>query len=243
MQRMNPSRLVLGIALFACAGAAHAEVRQASADGFFLAYSMPVRATPAKAWADLVQVQRWWSDEYTFSGKAAHLQLGASAGGCLCERWPGGSVEHGRVLMALPERLLRIDAALGPLQELALKGILSFWIRSGDDGAFAFDVEYRVNGSSASALDRLAPQVDQMLGEQVARLARYVETGDPALPPPVNAPEPREGDTRKALLQAWAQSAAAANAQDSAPPSKPGTKASRPVREPKPAASKNPGSP
>ncbi len=224
MQRMNSSRLLLGFALALCAGIAHGEVRQAAADSFFLGYSLPVHATPAKAWADLVQVQRWWSDEHTFSGKAANLQLGATAGGCFCERWLGGSVEHGRVLMALPEKVLRIDGALGPLQELALKGVLSFWIKTGDDGAVTLDVEYRVSGSAVSGLDQLAPQVDAVLGEQVARLVRYVDSGNPTAPPPEEAPGQREGDARKALLQAWAQSAAAeaAAAAKQPAPSKPG---------------------
>lgn len=238
MPRMNRSRPGLGFALALCAGGAHADVRQASADGFFLAWSVPVHAAPAKAWADLVQVQRWWSDEHTFSGKAANLQLGATAGGCFCERWSGGSVEHGRVLMALPEKLLRIDGALGPLQELALKGVLSFWIRSGDDGAAALDVEYRVNGAAASGLDQLAPQVDAVLGEQVARLARYVDTGNPAMPPPAEAPEGGEEDARKALLQAWAQSAAekaGAVKQPVAPkPAVPKPKAGKPAPKPAP---------
>jgi hypothetical protein len=36
---------------------------------------------------------------------------------------------------------------------------------------------YVVNGSSASALDKSAPAVDDVLGEQFARLARFIETG------------------------------------------------------------------
>lgn len=192
---------------------AQAAVQQSTADAFFIAFSEPVAATPAKVWTDLIQVQRWWSDEHTFSGKAANLSLAPTAGGCFCERWTDGSVEHARVVMALPRHLLRLDGALGPLQEQALKGTLNFWIRSDEAGATRLDVEYRVNGVAASGLDALAPQVDTMLAGQIARLVNYIGTGSAEPPPPAPAPEsPRDADARKALIEEWAQSAAEANA-------------------------------
>lgn len=167
------------LAAVAFSGSAQAEIRQAAADGFFLAYSAPLDVDTGKAWADLVQVQKWWSNEHTWSGKAANLSLTAEAGGCFCERWSAGSAEHGRVLMALPGKLLRVDAALGPLQEHALKGVLNFWLREDDYGKARIDVEYRVNGTSISGLDGLAPQVDEVLGAQVSRLLRFISSGDP----------------------------------------------------------------
>ena len=166
-------------ALAAATSVAHAEIKQATADGFFLAYSAPLEVTTAKAYADLVQVQKWWNGEHTFSGKAVNLSLKPEAGGCFCERWPGGSAEHGHVIMALPGKLLRLDTALGPLQEYALKGVLSFWLREDDYGKARIELEYRVNGSSASGLDQFAPQVDDVLGAQFSRLVRFIATGDP----------------------------------------------------------------
>lgn len=196
---------------------ASAEVKEARADGFLIAFEAPLNATPAKAYADIAQVQQWWSDEQTWSGNAANLTLVASAGGCFCERWKDGSAEHGRVVMALKDRLVRIDTALGPLHELALNGVLSFWINTGDDGAGAISVEYRVNGASASGLDVLAPQVDQLLDVQVARLVRYIDTG--IADAPVAAPQhPSADDTRAALLKAWATQATAEQPVDSGRP-------------------------
>lgn len=209
---MKSIRLAVIAALLApCA--TQAEVRQAAVDGFFVASSVTVAATPAKAYAAVVAVPAWWSDEHTWSGRAANLSLKAEAGGCFCERWSGGSAEHGRVLMALPGNLLRLDAALGPLQELALKGILSFWIRDGDDGATRIDVEYRVNGSETSGLDALAPQVDEMLAAQAERLKRYIDTGKPDAPVAAEtAADPRPDAARAALLEQWKHEAEAAKA-------------------------------
>lgn len=219
------------------AGAAHAEVKQAAPDAFLLTYSLPVSAAPAKAWADLSQVQRWWSDEHTWSGKAANLSLQASAGGCFCERWPGGSAEHGRVVMALPEHLLRLDTALGPLQEFALKGMLSIWIRPGEDGASTFDVEYHVNGVAGSGLDQLAPQVDELLAAEIARLQRYVDSGRPDAPAASPAEQAQSSAAmRAAILEQWKASVAAETGMPSpAAGAKPAAKPK--PRKPKPADS------
>lgn len=210
---------------------AHAEVKHAAADAFTVTYAAPLHAPPAKAWAGLLQVQHWWSGDHTWSGQAANLSLQASAGGCFCERWPAGSAEHGRVVMALPDKLLRLDAALGPLQEFALKGILSFWIKPGADGGSSeLEVEYRVNGSSGSELEAFAPQVDAVLGAQVARLVRYLDTGSAEAPPQpapsATGPADAQAAARAAILEEWKKSAEAAKPSPSAKPApkKPATK-------------------
>jgi uncharacterized protein YndB with AHSA1/START domain len=189
--------------------AVHAEVKQSASDSFLITFTEPVSATPVKVYAAIAQPQLWWSSEHTWSGKAANLSLKPEAGGCFCERWKDGSVEHGRVIMALPGKLLRLDSALGPLQEFALKAILSFWIKTGEDGATQLTVEYRVNGASASGLDQFAPSVDEVLGAQVARLVRYVDSGNPEAPPVVKEESKSQADARAAVLEEWKQSAEA----------------------------------
>lgn len=221
------------LAAVAFSGSAQAEIRQAAADGFFLAYSAPLDVDTGKAWADLVQVQKWWSNEHTWSGKAANLSLKAEAGGCFCERWSAGSAEHGRVLMALPGKLLRVDAALGPLQEHALKGVLNFWLREDDYGKARIDVEYRVNGTSISGLDGLAPQVDEVLGAQVSRLLRFISSGDPeekTKAATVADDTARGVATRAQILEEWKKQAEQEAAGRAATPADKG--------KPKPAGSK-----
>lgn len=172
------TRIPFALALCALAPLAHAEVKESSADAFFLTYESKVAAPTAKAYADVVQIGRWWDSEHTYSGKSVNLTLKPEAGGCFCEKWKDGSVEHGEVLMAMPGKVLRLRTALGPLQERALTGILTFWIKN-EDSATTLTVEYRVNGANASGLDQLAPNVDEVLGAQVDRLRRYIATGNP----------------------------------------------------------------
>ena len=175
-----------------------------------LVSSADVSATPANAYVAIVQPQHWWNPEHTWSGKSANLSLKPEAGGCFCERWPEGSAEHGRVVMAMPGKLLRLDAALGPLQEFALTGVLSFWIKTDEDGATQLNVEYRVNGASASGLDAFAPKVDEVLSMQVARLVRYIDSGNPEPPPPPPTDVEANASARAAMLDEWARDAAEA---------------------------------
>ena len=163
---------------FAC-GQPRAEVKQAAPDNLLIAYSAVVRAPAAKVYASLAEIGRWWNSEHSYSGDAANLTLKAEAGGCFCERWRDGSVEHGRVIVALPDRILRLSSALGPLQGRAVTGVLTFQLKP-QEGGTLLELSYVVNGSSASALDKSAPAVDGVLGEQFARLIRYIETGNPA---------------------------------------------------------------
>jgi uncharacterized protein YndB with AHSA1/START domain len=192
---LGMERIALALALsFAAVAVAHAEVKTSSADGFFITFEAPVAAPAAKAYVDVTQIQRWWDSQHTYSGKSSNLSLKPEAGGCFCERWKDGSVEHGRVIMALPGKVLRLETALGPLQERALKGILSFWVKT-EDSATTLTVEYRVNGASTSGLAELAPSVDEVLGAQIDRLRRYIATGNPEPPKGADADAAAKGDS------------------------------------------------
>lgn len=208
--RLSTCLALLALGLGPLAGA-RAEVVAPAGDGFAIAFSTPIAVPPAKAWAALVQPQRWWNDEHTWSGDAGNLSLLPSAGGCFCERWDEGSAEHARVLMVLPERLLRLSGALGPLQELGVAGTLSFWLRYAEDGSARLDTEYRVSGSASLGLDQWADSVEGMLQEQASRLQRLLETGK-AEPEPAgdDEPAPHAGIEREALLEAWRREAEAA---------------------------------
>jgi hypothetical protein len=108
------------------------------------------------------------------------MTLEPVAGGCFCERWKDGQVEHGRVIMVMRDRFLRLQAALGPLQARAVDGVLTFQLQPDEASggkATQLTLGYVVNGASGSGLDKSAPAVDSVLGEQMDRLATYVQAG------------------------------------------------------------------
>jgi len=179
---MPPCRLVYILPMLAIAPLAHAAVSEADAQHLLLDYSITLKAAPAKAYANAVDVAHWWSSEHTYSGDAKNLHLDANAGGCWCEKWPGGSVQHMRVLSAMPGKLLRLGGGLGPLQSAPLNGTLSFNFKQVDSGS-EIKITYAVAGFFPGGLDKVAGGVDQVLGAQVERLRQLGEGLVPAEPP------------------------------------------------------------
>lgn len=161
------------------ASAAHAETSNVSANGFTSSLREEIKASPDEVWKAIAQLPRWWSDAHTWSGKASNMTFELRAGGCWCEIWEGGqSVQHGQVLLVQPGRVLRMAAALGPLQELPAQGLLTI-VTSAIEGRTFLRMTYRVGGPPDIGLDKLAPAVDQVIGQQYKRLKSLAETGRP----------------------------------------------------------------
>lgn len=152
--------------------AAGAAVKLATADAVLIEHRFTIEVSAAKAWESLVHPERYWPADHTWSGKRESLSIEANAGGCFCERWDGGSAEHGRVVMAIPGKVLTLSAALGPFLDMAISGILSIGLEE-KDGVTTAVVTYRVSGDPAHKLDALAPIVDQVLGMQFGNFAAH----------------------------------------------------------------------
>ena len=176
---MRKATLTLAPFALAFSMEAHCEIQSAASDSFAVAFSQRIDATPTQAYSALSRIDQWWSSNHTYSGDAANLSLKAEAGSCWCERWSGGSVDHGRVILVMRDKMLRVQTALGPLQGKAVTGVLTFQLKPAEKGT-VLTLSYRVNGAAASALDKDAQAVNEVLGEQFARLVRFVETGKPA---------------------------------------------------------------
>jgi hypothetical protein len=166
------------VALALAASPAAAEVTAVSPHGFTLSYSRPVPATPAQAFEAIGRVDRWWNAAHSYSGQAANLRLTLRAGDCFCEQWDGGSVEHLRVVLVRAPQMVRLEGALGPLQELAVRGVLTF-ATAVADGRSVLRMTYRVSGAPEAGLEKLAPLVDRVMGDQFARWADHVESQRP----------------------------------------------------------------
>ena len=147
--------------------------------GFVSIFRDEVKAPLPQLWQAVLQLPRWWNNQHTYSGQASNMSLDAQAGGCWCERWGDGqSVEHGHVVLLQPGRALRLYGNLGPLQELPVQGVLTFTMAMQEEKTI-LRMTYRVGGPSDVGLDKLAPIVDQVIGEQFKRLKLFAETGKP----------------------------------------------------------------
>ncbi len=157
---------------------AAAATSEVSPSGFIVSLSYEVNATPHRLWESLGEPGKWRNSSHTWSRNAANLSLQKQASGCFCERWGANSVEHGRVVYAAEDSVLRLQGALGPLQALAVDAVLTFAIAQ-KDGKTVLPVSYRVSGSASTALQDLAGPVDGVIAEQARRLVAYAESGKP----------------------------------------------------------------
>ena len=170
--------LAVAVVALMTAGAGHAAVVDKGAYGFRLKSVEQIAAPPAMVFKAIGEWGRWWSDEHTYSGKAANITLPLAANGCLCEALPDrGSVRHGVVVLVIPNSMVRMEAAFGPLQDEGVSGAYTLSLKP-KDGGTELTVTYNVGGARDSIISA-APSVDAVLSEAAGRLKRYVETGKP----------------------------------------------------------------
>jgi len=177
MRYRHLTALAVLVTLFA-AGPAASEIKESAPDALLLEYVYHVHAPPERVYAAITEIGHWWNGEHTYSGDAANLSLKAEAGACFCETWKDGSVRHGQVVMAMHDKVLRIETALGPLQARAVNGILTFALKPNGE-LTDLAISYRINGSASSHLEKTATGVNSNLDDQFQRLVRYIETGHP----------------------------------------------------------------
>jgi uncharacterized protein YndB with AHSA1/START domain len=159
--------------------AAKAEVVAAHANGFEVKEVATIEAPARRVYDSLVKIGSWWNPQHSFSGLGTNLVLDPRAGGCFCEALAnGGSVHHMTVVMAMPDKLLRMTGALGPLQPEGVAGSMTWSLRPVDSGT-ELTLTYIVGGYARRPLTEWAPDVDAVLSDQVSRLKNFVETHKP----------------------------------------------------------------
>ena len=182
---MRANIVTVAILFVSLAGPLRGEVVETTAAGFLVRNTAAINAPPANVYAALTdKVDGWWDPAHTFSHDARNLSLDARAGGCFCERLPdGGSVQQMRVVYASPGKLLRLTGAIGPLQEAALVGTMT-WTLSQTGSGTTVELSYTVGGFRAGGFRDMPTVVDGVLRGQLARLKAFVETDRPDKPLP-----------------------------------------------------------
>ena len=167
--------LVAGMAVLgAAANIASAEVIDAAPQGFTLVQEVTVTARRAAAWSAAVEhVDRWWNPEHTISGNAGLLSIDARPLGCFCEAASGGVV-HLMVTSVSRDVMLRMTGGLGPLGLMGVSGNMTWEFFDVEEGT-RIRFSYAVGGYSANGLDSLAPAVDYVMADALARLKNFVD--------------------------------------------------------------------
>ena len=172
---------VLGFAGLLMSQPAGAEVVKADDGGFITRDIAVVEAPPKQVWLTLISPSRWWNSAHTWSGDAANLTIKPQAGGCFCERIPEdpdpdkitleGSVEHMRVIHSFPEKALRMQGGLGPLQSEAASGVLTVALAETETGGTSIVWEYVVGGYMRYDVPVISKAVDGVMTQQLDGLA------------------------------------------------------------------------
>ena len=145
-------------------GVARAEVVSANAHGFEIRHQVQIVIPQPAVFDAFARISQWWNKEHTYSGDSSNLSLSVTPGGCFCERLPesGGGIEHLRVAYVVPGERLVLTGSLGPLLYEATAGVMDIKV-----------LNYRAAGFAKGGAERLAPIVDQVLGEQMARFRKF----------------------------------------------------------------------
>jgi hypothetical protein len=167
-------KYLAAIAILLAASPAAAEVVSSSPTGFEVRESVQLVVPPGDAWDAFEQVGSWWNPAHTYSGKAANMRMALSVGACLCEMFEqtGGGVEHLRVVYADPGKRAILTGSLGPLLNEATTGVMDLTVERTAAGS-RVTMSYRVSGFYKGGADKLAPLVDQVLGDQMKRYRTY----------------------------------------------------------------------
>ncbi len=174
------NRWIPGAVALLFAACASAEITSQAEQGFVVEHELVVAAGRTDAWQAAVGgIGSWWSSDHTISGDAGNLRIEARALGCFCERLSAqGEAVHLLVTFVNPGVLLRMTGGLGPLGLMGTNGNMTWeFFEAGDDTRIRFT--YAVGGYHPDGLDSIAPGVDFVIGEALARLGALIETGAP----------------------------------------------------------------
>jgi len=167
------------LALMLSAVSARAEIAQPSPGLTVFSFQLHARGNAASAYAAVTHPETWWNGEHSYSGSASNMSLDAVAGGCWCEKLPaGGSIEHMRVLAAIPGKVLRLIGGLGPLQAQPMTGVMTFAFKDDPAGGSSIDFKYRLAGPTDLPPD-WQQAVNGMLSEQIGRLQKLLDQDTP----------------------------------------------------------------
>lgn len=171
-------RAILALLALVASTSAWSEVTDSAPNGFTTVNEVTIAASRAEVWVAALRIGEWWSDDHTISGDAGRMSIDPQPQGCFCEKLGrGADVVHLTVTSINPTVWLKLTGGLGPLGLMGVGGNMN-WEFEDAEGGTTVRFTYAVGGYRPGGLDEIAPGVDFVLGEALARLKARVETGD-----------------------------------------------------------------
>jgi len=158
-----------------------ADVADQAPNGFTLRINTIVRGAPPEVvYAKLVHnIGDWWDSAHTYGNDAHNLSIDDKPMGCFCEKLPyGGGVRFAEVITVMPNKLLVMSGALGPLQKFGVSATWTIVLEPMHKDT-RVEMVYAAGGYLPDGLNTWAEPVNKVLTEQLGRLRSYVETGNP----------------------------------------------------------------
>ena len=132
-------------------------VVDSSAYGFTIRQELVIKQNADSAYKYFIfDIGKWWNPQHTWSGNSANLVIQPKANGCFCERLDNnGSVRHMMVEFLEPGSVLRMSGALGPLQAMAVTGVVTLQYKKVDEGT-QLTMTYTVGGYNPEGFKTIA---------------------------------------------------------------------------------------
>ena len=171
---MSKLTSLLLLALLFHGSSATAAVLDKSANGFVIESVVEVAHTPLLSYQQFLRVGEWWDGDHSWFGKAENFSIDARAGGCFCEINGEQQVQHAEVVFVKPAEEIRMTGGLGPLQAMAVHGVLVWKFEPLDQGGTRITHRYVVSGYLNGGLAALAEVVDKVQSSQLQRLQQQL---------------------------------------------------------------------
>lgn len=131
-------------------------------------YHCSVTQSPGQAFEHFTQdIGKWWNGNHTYTLDAANMHFRTEPGGGLYEKLEGnGWVQHLTMVYYAPGKEIRLAGGLGPLQQMAVSGIMTISFKSGEKGTLV-SLIYKVEGEKG--IGQWGGPVGSVLKEQLDR--------------------------------------------------------------------------
>lgn len=167
------------VAIIAQNAVEKSEVTEVAANGFQIRMTIPCKAKPEIVYDSFVNhVGEWWDAAHTYTQDAKNLSVEAKPHGGFIEKLPdGGFVRHFEIVYLAPNKTIRLEGGMGPLQEQGIAGSMTINFKPVDAGT-NIELTYNVGGfmpGGEAKMKQWSTPVKMVITQQMHRLRDFAQ--------------------------------------------------------------------